>query len=119
MQLKYNHVLYYLQNSTFNKHLFKSEKSGNFYSKQINDQDGSKARKWGASSALPSWSAAVSQVDSVSEYISEHLYDKLIWLSKPYAGNIMTLGALLLNMVVVVGITMSTTNSDSRVPSSI
>lgn len=66
------------------------------------------ARKWGAGGALPSWSSTITNVDSVSEYISEHLYDKLIWLSKPYAGQIMTLGALILNMVVIVSITMST-----------
>lgn len=65
------------------------------------------ARKWVASSGWPSWSAAITQVDTVGEYISEHLYDKLIWLSKPYAGYILSMGVVILYMVVIVMIVMS------------
>ncbi len=55
----------------------------------------------------PAWSASVTQYDSVSDYLSANLYDKLIWLSKPYASYIMSMGGILLYMVVIVIIAMS------------
>lgn len=55
----------------------------------------------------PSWSASVTQYDSVSDYISANLYDKLIWLSKPFAGYILSMGTVILYMVVIVIIAMS------------
>lgn len=55
----------------------------------------------------PSWSASVTQYDSVSDYISANLYDKLIWLSKPFAGYILSMGTVILYMVVIVIIAMT------------
>ena len=69
------------------------------------DQDTARFKVTG--SGGPGWSASVSQYDSVSDYLSAHLYDKLIWLSKPFAGYIMSMGGVVLYMVVVVIIAMS------------
>nr|CAH0098223.1 unnamed protein product [Daphnia galeata] len=69
------------------------------------DQDTARSKVTG--SGGPGWSASVSQYDSVSDYLSAHLYDKLIWLSKPFAGYIMSMGGVVLYMVVVVIIAMT------------
>ncbi|XP_046441298.1 uncharacterized protein LOC124192160 isoform X2 [Daphnia pulex] len=55
----------------------------------------------------PAWSTSVTQYDSVSDYLSANLYDKLIWLSKPFAGYILSMGGILLYMVIIVIITMT------------
>lgn len=73
--------------------------------KQPKDQETARFKATG--SGGPSWSASVTQYDSVSDYISAHLYDKLIWLSKPFAGHILAMGSIILYMVVIVIIAMS------------
>lgn len=65
------------------------------------------ARTWTLNGGSPSWTASFTEADSVSEYISEHFYNTLIWLSKPFAGQIMVMGGIIVYMVVIVTITMS------------
>jgi hypothetical protein len=63
----------------------------------------------------PGWSASVTDYDSVSDYLSSHLYHKLIWLSKPFAGYILSMGGIILFMVIIVIITMSNLLSHIRI----
>ncbi len=75
------------------------------YFQQPKDRDSARFKVTGTGG--PAWSSSVTQYDSVSDYLSANLYDKLIWLSKPFAGYILSMGGILLYMVIIVIITMS------------
>ncbi|XP_057376274.1 uncharacterized protein LOC130697387 [Daphnia carinata] len=91
--------------TAFNQMSEKLSRHGRSADSQPKDQENARFKVTG--SGGPSWSSSITQYDSVSDYISANLYDKLIWLSKPYAGYILSMGAVILYMVVIVIIAMT------------